>query len=541
MEINELFKKILKDAYLSFSKKVMEDLNSFWYVPDQYFGFADLEVFSDDFFKQNYFYSRLEYYIRHYLVNPIFVNSLKNISHYEVQFVSHNMVITNKEYEKQITFEYIYKKNKEKIGVKYTDSFESTFIEKCEELNIKKVIVLDWYKTKNLNQNYKKSDVVIEYIGAYDYISNEVGEKEGSDFEIYLRNVVDEYMNFLGIASIPKLTPSKYFEHRIWCEKELVNFGNDLKMYKRFEEKGKKQQYSYKIINDYNKNIEGNINIEEDSKKIIFIPEIYDNFYKNSLYKILVGKSEISRSFLTAEYLYEAYNNKYDENEEIFDYTSIVCGYLKSIEQLLCKIILLFQDKIHPYFNNNFRIGSDNKDLTSANFKSHSLDTTLGSLIYFLENYIRYTFVVDIKVAKIIIKCLKLYKNECRNGSFHLDNNYNWDCVRKIRHNTFVLYIMLLGGLKLCDSIDETYSYFNVIRNDYLEKIYYTSRNKDCNFIIQETINSKIITARRIEDKTMPVFDEYGLFKDYKMQLKSDDKRIEVSKDNMPYIFKIEY
>ena len=56
-------------------------------------------------------------------------------------------------------------------------------------------------------------------------------------------------------------------------------------------------------------------------------------FYKEKRYLALCGKEDFAHSFITSEYLYQTLRG----NNE-FDYTAIVSGYLKSVEQLLFRI-----------------------------------------------------------------------------------------------------------------------------------------------------------------------------------------------------------
>ncbi len=61
---------------------------------------------------------------------------------------------------------------------------------------------------------------------------------------------------------------------------------------------------------------------------------ITENFVKKKLYFALVGKEEYAKCFVTSEYMFQIFNGGGG-----FEYTTIVCGYLKSIEQLAKKLL----------------------------------------------------------------------------------------------------------------------------------------------------------------------------------------------------------
>ena len=110
-----------------------------------------------------------------------------------------------------------------------------------------------------------------------------------------------------------------------------------------------------------------------------------------------VGNSCFAKCFLTSEYLF-----RFFETNPIFDYTPIVSGYIKSIEQVLHEICLAYR-----------------------NFNGIQLDLhsfTMGKYIQFLRDH---DDILDdnIRPAKDIIeKCLQSYRIENRNNLFHRDS-----------------------------------------------------------------------------------------------------------------------
>lgn len=75
-------------------------------------------------------------------------------------------------------------------------------------------------------------------------------------------------------------------------------------------------------------------NCKDDLRLLRLDQKDYDvlneNFISNKLYKALIGNARFAKCFVTVEYQYQVL--KFGNN---FDYTSVVYGYLKFIEQLV--------------------------------------------------------------------------------------------------------------------------------------------------------------------------------------------------------------
>ena len=198
--------------------------------------------------------------------------------------------------------------------------------------------------------------------------------------------------------------------------------------------------------------------LEDDDYAIV-----RENFIEKGLYKALLDDSGYAKCFITAEYQYRIF--KAGNN---FDYTSVICGYLKCIEQLiytLTKIRLHHNDghdlwikcrslkkKQREKLENVLRINPDPKShatqiLHKEKYERY-FDITLNPLIWFIHDDANGWCISD-NSRTVVHKFLRNFADECRNDHFHKDNIDVYDVVTCIRNNTLLLAAVLLGGYKL--------------------------------------------------------------------------------------------
>ena len=210
------------------------------------------------------------------------------------------------------------------------------------------------------------------------------------------------------------------------------------------------------------------------------------NYIQRKLIKSMLGCNEYAESFITSEWLYHSLKGKKN-----FDYTSVISGYLKSIEQLLYQIVLINVDnncrismsgaekvrnkaisagvKAYIYKKNRWRkvsIGLSGYyyiDLTRDQIKY--MNSSIGSFEYFLRYNPQIFY--NHQLATMISDMVSCFRTECRNSYFHTYNLKKWDIVEKTRSNALYLYYILLGeciipkekeyelGIKSTDDFDE--------------------------------------------------------------------------------------
>ena len=134
------------------------------------------------------------------------------------------------------------------------------------------------------------------------------------------------------------------------------------------------------------------------------------------------------------------------------DNTSIVSGYLKSMEQLLLNLI------DEDCKNNNYRAIYDDKVINVEN----SNKFMLGDLIDYISESKR--FITNKDFRDEVLSLLYPWKNKSRNGYFHKDILTSKEKIESIRKNTLLItYILIVyfeSGKEVCEKIDPEHFVF---------------------------------------------------------------------------------
>lgn len=226
------------------------------------------------------------------------------------------------------------------------------------------------------------------------------------------------------------------------------------------------KSYEFKIIDRSDKRVQNFLYFSQNLFPKTELDTMHKNYISDSIYKAMLGNQEFAESFLTSEWLFHSLKEL-----KHFDYTAIISGYLKSVEQLLYKIVMLNIDNnckismsgaketfnkakenqitIYKRYHDTWTmIPPDRKekykyiDLTSAQVQY--MDSSIGTFEYFLRNNPH--ILVYPERAKTIADMVSCFRIECRNGFFHTHNLSDWKIAEAVRSNAIYLYFILLGG-----------------------------------------------------------------------------------------------
>lgn len=458
----------------------------------RFFNNSGFDIISSESFNDNIVMEEafLEGCTRVFLINPIFklfLDSQKVQNDWQFGDTFANYTITNREYELGSFLEFIAVFGEKHVGVRYTNySYSSTettimdrdflFLYKNKAIpgfnklkTIDELLVLDWSaqsekEIDNLNTGIPSGKHLSTIISVEQFIKQYLSYNEYDSLIDRLRFAIKRAKDIIALKATPQLLPSN-----------MMNFKKAL-LEEFSEEKVSSFQYEFD-----NGNSIGLSNTED-------ISVLNSNFFKVGTRNSIIGNSDFAKSFITSEYLFKSINAGLS-----IDYTSVVVGYLKSIEQLLFllyvsafdgKAGMLYWDRCNKdkdfdvSLSEKYRIDPYNEDKgwKQENYyhrkKLGDRAPDIGELILFLR-YFQKMWAISESGKEFVFSCLDDFRSHDRNSHFHKDNISldQYETVVRIRNNTHVCLYYLLGGFFFLDSSASVKNQLGII--DYrLEFLY---------------------------------------------------------------------
>lgn len=414
----------------------LEKFHDKWF---ENFGFPMFGETSKEYHEQVYFQSYLESYIRK-MINGILKDLIDYESVDEFSWPEFNCPeiyngYTNIEAERKFGFEFINKN--QKIGYRYTNIDYDQIQELLTRNDVETIKHVVWSREDDLI-GFCYDDKRVDVINAFELFSTlfcgiEDGEIR-TMYEVFVESVtksVEQANSMISLTTLPGFTPSYIHNNR---NRVLSDLRDNIEKLTVFFVRNPKFK-----------------NVEVKSAKLIKHYNLSQGFLKKQMELVFCGTSHYAKSFLTSEYLF-----KYFKNNPMFDYTPIVSGYIKSIEQLLYAICKNY--------------------LFSINRKENMGSWTMGRYKCLIDDY-EEILRPEIRSDKnIILDCLESYRVESRNHLFHRDYFNDWKRVEQIRNNTIFLYVVLLSAINddlitntpdLLGILDEKYDcLFSIVDED---------------------------------------------------------------------------
>ena len=493
-QVAELLKSHI-DVYLNNIAIELEDSHDRWF--DE-FGFPIFGETSRQYHEQVYFQSYLESYTRK-LINSILKDFIDeeigdDITWPEFEFLGIYNGYTNSECEKDFGFEFINRETK--IGYRYTNFIKyETVDELLTRGNVEGIVLVIW-EGKDEIVGFEFEDERVRVVLLWDLFHELFWDLEEEEisvmYDLFTKEVskaVEQANAMISLTTLPGFTPSYLYKKR-----------GDVVGGLRKEVEGLTRFF---VNNDDFKHNETNSIQLIDTYKL---PEYFLNKrYENAF----VGTADYAKSYMTSEYLF-----RYFENNPMFDYTPIVSGYLKSIEQLL-----------HAILSNYYKINNIENDLS---------DYTLGKYITDIQR--ERVFRREAASAKrIIVGCLNSYRAESRNNLFHKDYFNSWEKVEQIRTNTIFLYVALLGAVDEA-IVNSDPAFLGILSIEYDQM--FGTLDKYNNDLFSFVLDGKEYSEMRKEPRSKGlIFNENGLITNSITFKRFDYDHYEVvefSRNNMP-------
>ena len=405
------------------------------------------------------------------------------------------------------------------------------------------------------NNQYREEGKKQRAILLENFFDNYFGKDEYNSFLACLDQYLKDTRDITGLQTIKFLSWMNLAAQKVYEEKVLLDWN-----YK---------DYRYQIFDLENEKIQNYRYLQEASLPSDVAAIMENRYIKGSLFKTMLGINEYAESFMTSEWLFHSLKEKKN-----FDYTSVISGYLKSIEQLLYTIVMLNIDNgckiamskaekiqeevkekgittyIYKKKNDEWIVKPSAKylyiDFTSDQEKY--MDSSIGTFEYFLRN--NRQILVDKSLSGFISDMVSCFRTECRNGYFHTHNLSDWKMVEKTRSNAIYLYFVLLGacifpsekemelGIVKGDEFDALCKKIRGLKHQTLDFIFEYSdgrRVKVMNDVINNTVE---YTDDGVEHYSQLVFFEVNDFTLEECERIDADienaKRVYLTRDNLP-------
>ena len=530
--------KKLREAWLTF--------NTTWNV--ELFQFGD-----DDFYFYRFIVERQQQASGKLLTNILY----RVMDRYGIPF----------EAPEEAPFKFILCKDEGRIGYRFEDFYadeDLNDILNYYKLN-KAIIIRTWKEGKadawisSSNRKYLDNEIRLEEVSIHQFFKDKFGIEEYIAFNTAINEYLKEARDVTGYQSIKylssmNLAKRKMFEEKILNEWDYAN-------------------YKYQIIDPEREEIQNYLYILRKNKVFDDLNEMMNIYVDGQLYRAMIGANEYAESFITSEWLY--YSLKGRSN---FDYTSVISGYLKSVEQLLYQIIMFNIDsncKIQmksnmlkmayengvPVFERRDRKWvplPPNKEGTSYVYSKHPyidfiteqvgyMDSSIGAFEYFMRFNPRIFY--NPRHAKTIADMVSCFRTECRNGFFHTHNLHKWNKVDMTRNNAIYLYFVLLGSCIIPEEKKDELRIQCLDSFDNLCKRIRNFRHYNVNFIfeyedglekkmIYDFINNTVeYTDNGVEHYEKLLFYEVSEFEGALEQLDvciNEEQKVYLTRDNLP-------
>ena len=311
------------------------------------------------------------------------------------------------------------------------------------------------------------------------------GKNEAKLFLEFADEIVQNLKECVGIKPIKSLSPYSLYGFRLIVADHLEHITlNTVTLFSK----------------DQNKNVQLSNND---------ITSILTQYKNHGFYRSMISENDFSISFITAEWLYDAL-----EQSSSIDLSSIIMGYCKSLEQLLFQIIKFHANEgrsIKPSKGNP----SDRIELTTERINQYEIDSSWGSLVYFMsenKDIFRCSELSEDGI-EYILTSLRIM-NSKRNQYFHKKNCDNTEYTEKIKEYVYKTICCLLGAISFTEEQQRIlYQDYKAPKSDFQKLAEYINLHANRLFYLVESETSnprRVFSTADLDFKCtnsgMPIF-----------------------------------
>ena len=424
--------------------------------------FSMLRPANDEYYEYAYFERLLEWYTRDLLINSIMkelfrfhgVDTLWPDTQRHVNFSTESI-------ENIYPFEFIIVYTNKRVGVRYTGLVEKEAELLASEYELHSIVRIKWDEnTKDYKyENYKE-------MSPEAFFRQHLSSAEYELFIDKVKPAIETANAEIGFGTIPKLSLRYLSNFRTSVENELASINYKKMRFQVLPGSQDKFNLGDRALDDADHDI------------------LEGRYIKKRRFKALLGSEGFAKCFITAEYQYQVFKQGHQ-----FDYTSVACGYLKAMEQLIYKLLQINLKHLPTetlWIKKNGCV-IPKEDYTPgktvrANPKTGKpqvafmerlqpfFDTTLTPMVWFLHDN-PYGWETSDASWLVTHEFLMNFANECRNDHLHKDNIDEFDVVSRIRNNALLIFYLLLGGYKLTGDLEEDKAVLGII-DDSFDRLY---------------------------------------------------------------------
>lgn len=509
-------------------------------------GFATLIRPSQEQVEYDFFKASIEFSVRNNMVNPI-LGSLFAIYGIDATWPKGSTVVwsNNEKHESVNPIEFLISTNCETVGYRYTFPDSLTAMEVDEILDtwgISRIVVIDWSAAEIEELKRCPKELCVEGFDSVFQISSSgffkkfFPEALYDEFVYRIRDAVARVEDIIGLQAISSLSMPRLAPFRASLIDEIHRTVDG------FPESTytvKTTHAMYRLVN-------------EDQKLIS------KAFFDDGLGRCLVGTKGFARCLTTSEYLRRSFLQGGE-----FDYTSIVCGYIKAVEQLSYELMLatlgtpgsenLFiatptKGKGAIEYRRPFDWSKKTRHVQFVESNRERFSTNLVSLANLLHDNETAWRISDEGRHFVLLK-IRDFAGKDRNGYFHKDNFTDLGEVNRIRQDAIALLYYLLGGYVIPGSKEKALETLGLKHVSYSEMYMKLAEIPLTDFVLEFEGRNPVKAVRPFEQPAIE-YDDYGLvsskiffvrvdsYRDARerelTEAVSKDDLIVVDRDNMP-------
>lgn len=509
-------------------------------------GFATLIQPTQEQVEYDFFKASIEFSVRNNIVNPI-LGSLFALYGIGATWPKGSTVVwsNNEKHESVNPIEFLISTNCETVGYRYTFPDSLTAMEVDEILDtwgISRIVVIDWSAAEIEELKRCPKELCAEGFDNVFQISSSGFFKKFFPEALYdelvyrIRDAVARVEDIIGLQAISSLSMPRLAPFRASLIDEIHRTVDG------FPESTytvKSNHATYRLVN-------------EDQKLIS------KAFFDDGLGRCLVGTKGFARCLTTSEYLRRSFLQGGE-----FDYTSIVCGYIKAVEQLSYELMLatlgtpgsenLFiatppKGKGAIEYRRPFGWSKKTRHVQFVESNRERFSTNLVSLANLLHDNETAWRISDEGRHFVLLK-IRDFAGKDRNGYFHKDNFTDLGEVNRIRQDAIALLYYLLGGYVIPGSKEKALETLGLKHVSYSEMYMKLAEIPLTDFVLEFEGRNPVKAVRPFEQPAIE-YDDYGLvsskiffvrvdsYRDARerelTETVSKDDLIVVDRDNMP-------